>query len=209
VEATTTGRRERKKVEVRVRILGAASELISTDGLDATTVDRIAERAGISQATFFNYFPSKRALVDALVDLLLTEFDRVVDEAHGTGATAMDKLEALFRLSSQMDSCEHRLLRDLIAESLRVPSDRHYGSLGRVRAVFAGDIAESQRRGEARADRSPEALADAMLGLYVSVFLFWTADAAYPVADRLVDAGLLALELMTAPVPAPVPAQRG
>jgi AcrR family transcriptional regulator len=197
--ADTIGRRERKKVAVRERILAVAADLIAADGLADTTVDRIAERADISQATFFNYFPSKRALVESLIDLLLTQFDRVVDEAHGVGATATAKLQALFQISAQMGSCEHRLLRDIIAESLREPTDRHYGSLGRVRSVFAGDIAESQERGEVRSDRSAEALADATLGLYVSVFLFWTADAAYPVADRLVEAGELAIELMANP----------
>jgi len=37
----------------------AALSLAMNDGLTAATIDRIAEKSGISRRTFFNYFPSK------------------------------------------------------------------------------------------------------------------------------------------------------
>ena len=38
----------------------AALELATEHGYDRTTVDRICERAGVSQRTFFNHFPTKQ-----------------------------------------------------------------------------------------------------------------------------------------------------
>jgi AcrR family transcriptional regulator len=55
--------RDRKRAQTRIRIEAAAVELVLRDGLEATTVDAISERADISPRTFFNYFESKDAAV--------------------------------------------------------------------------------------------------------------------------------------------------
>jgi AcrR family transcriptional regulator len=55
----------RKRTATRDRIAVAAAELVATQGLAATTVERIAERAEIGRATFFRYFSSKE---DAVAD---------------------------------------------------------------------------------------------------------------------------------------------
>jgi len=43
----------------RARIAASAFELFATQGYDATTVEAIAESAGVARRTFFRYFPSK------------------------------------------------------------------------------------------------------------------------------------------------------
>lgn len=194
--AMSTGRRERKKQELRERILDAATALFSEQGLDRTTVDQIAESSDIAQTTFFNYFPSKNDLVDALVERLIDLWNAVIDAAHDTDTSAESKIGLLFEASADLTEGQHRLLRDLIAETVRSPMSSPRTSLGRMRALFIGDLAASQERGEVRGDRTAQALADAVLGLYMSVFLFWTTDADYPVADRLRASASLASDLI-------------
>ena len=46
----------------------AALELFLEQGYDSTTVDQIAQRAGVSRATFFNYFSSKADVLWCAVD---------------------------------------------------------------------------------------------------------------------------------------------
>jgi AcrR family transcriptional regulator len=55
----------RKRTATRDRIAAAAAELVAANGLVATTVERIAERAKVGRATFFRYFSSKE---DAVAD---------------------------------------------------------------------------------------------------------------------------------------------
>ena len=55
--------RERNRRRVTLRIISAASGLFKTCGYHSTTMDDIAEKAEISRATLFNYFPSKEALL--------------------------------------------------------------------------------------------------------------------------------------------------
>jgi len=55
--------RERKKLEAWRAIRAAGLALFEEQGYEATTVEQIAAAANVSRATFFNYFPSKEAVV--------------------------------------------------------------------------------------------------------------------------------------------------
>lgn len=52
---------------VRERILAAAYDLFSNQGLGATGVDAIIARAGVAKASFYKYFPSKNDLIQAFL----------------------------------------------------------------------------------------------------------------------------------------------
>lgn len=62
MDAVPKSRREQKKAEVRDALVQAADALFVEQGYEGTTVDQIAERAGVSRRTFFRYFPSKEAI---------------------------------------------------------------------------------------------------------------------------------------------------
>lgn len=62
-----TGLRGRKKARRRREILRCAARLFDRDGVDATTIATIADEAGISPPTVFNYFGSKENILSALV----------------------------------------------------------------------------------------------------------------------------------------------
>ena len=56
------------------RVLGAATECFAEHGVDVT-VDEVARRAGVGHGTVFRRFPTKEALLDAV---LSKELDRVL-----------------------------------------------------------------------------------------------------------------------------------
>jgi AcrR family transcriptional regulator len=58
-DGSAQGVRERKRRETRYRIAETALRLFLAHGFEATTLDLIAEEAGISRRTFFSYFKSK------------------------------------------------------------------------------------------------------------------------------------------------------
>lgn len=58
-------------------ILTAAGQILVTEGPDALNTNRIAERAGVSVGSLYQYFPSKAAVVGALVEARLAEDERV------------------------------------------------------------------------------------------------------------------------------------
>ena len=182
--------------------MDAAAELIAEQGLARTTVDQIAARADIAQTTFFNYFPAKADLVDALVERMV---DRLTGAAPEVGAPVAQRIVALFRASAELSDDHRRVLRDGVADAVRSPSSSAGGGFGRLRALFAEEIATAQARGEVRGDRHPGPLADAVLGIYVAAMLFAGPDADQPAAERLLAGAQLALDLVGSRVADPVP----
>lgn len=72
------------------RILAAAREAFAERGLDVG-VEEIVRRAGVGKATFFRRFPTKDALVLAVLEGFVDEVEAAADEA----AQAADPLEGL------------------------------------------------------------------------------------------------------------------
>ena len=64
----------------RVRVLDAARTAFAEAGLDVG-VEEIARRAGVGKGTLYRRFPTKEALVCAIFEDILLEFERVSDEA--------------------------------------------------------------------------------------------------------------------------------
>jgi AcrR family transcriptional regulator len=63
------GLRERTRRAVRAELQAVAIDLFLRQGFDATTVEQIAEAAGLSRRSFFRYFSSKdEVLARALAD---------------------------------------------------------------------------------------------------------------------------------------------
>ncbi len=60
--------------ETRLRLYEAAIALIGERGYDAATLRDVAERAGVSPALLYRYFPNKRAVVLSLYDQLSETF---------------------------------------------------------------------------------------------------------------------------------------
>ncbi|WP_324277999.1 helix-turn-helix domain-containing protein [Blastococcus brunescens] len=92
----TAGLRERKKLATRQALHEAALRLVADHGLDAVSVDDIAERADVSPRTFFNYFASK---VDAVVGLDPAAPRRMCDAFAGrpAGESPIESLRAVQR----------------------------------------------------------------------------------------------------------------
>jgi AcrR family transcriptional regulator len=63
--------RERKREETSRALARAAYGIVREQGVDAVTADAVAERAGVSRRTFFNYFPSVESVLTASVAELL------------------------------------------------------------------------------------------------------------------------------------------
>src|SRR5260370_4415324 len=71
-------RTDRRKGEVRDRILDAAFELFLSQGIDATKIDAICERADVANRTFFNHFATRQDMIHALAEKRLLHLREVL-----------------------------------------------------------------------------------------------------------------------------------
>lgn len=73
-------RQERSRATVEA-ILEAAAHILVSHGFEATTTRQVAERAGVSIGSLYQYFPSKEALITALVERQVQRVLEVCTEA--------------------------------------------------------------------------------------------------------------------------------
>ena len=64
-------RTELRQRSTRLRLRQAAYELMSAQGVDATTIQQITDAADIGFGTFYNYAPSKEALAQDVLDCMI------------------------------------------------------------------------------------------------------------------------------------------
>ena len=79
----------------RRQIVEAADQLFYSEGLAAVSMDRIAERAGVTKKTLYYHFRSKDELMGAYLD---TRHGRVMDRYQGWAGTSGDASERIARM---------------------------------------------------------------------------------------------------------------
>lgn len=77
-----TGKREATKAQNRRAILNAGQEIFTEMGYGAAGVRDIVRRTGLASGTFYNYFPDKQSVFQAVLDEHTTELRRRLREAR-------------------------------------------------------------------------------------------------------------------------------
>jgi TetR/AcrR family transcriptional regulator of autoinduction and epiphytic fitness len=112
----------------RAAILDAAVAEFRQSGYDATSMDRIADSAGVSKRTVYNHFPSKEALFTQILEQL---WERSVD--------GLD-------LAYRKDRPLREQLLELVKQKLRLLNDANFVDLARV--AIAASIHSPERAQE-------------------------------------------------------------
>ncbi|MGY1435125.1 TetR/AcrR family transcriptional regulator [Streptomyces reniochalinae] len=97
--ARTTSSRSRSAT--RDKLFQAAVTLIAEQGFSSTTVEEIAERAGVAKGTVYYNFASKTELFEELlrhgVELLTADLRQAAGRAEERGGSRVDALDAMVR----------------------------------------------------------------------------------------------------------------
>jgi len=96
----------------REALLCAARRMIENDGVEAVTMDALAEQAGVGKGTVFRRFESRAGLMAALVDEFEIDWRAAVRGGPpplGPGAPALDRLLAMGRSRMELN-LTHALL---------------------------------------------------------------------------------------------------
>ena len=131
LEARTETRR-RRKAERPQEILEAAFVEFSRNGYAMTTLDRVAEHAGVTKGTIYVYFENKEHLFISMVrEVTKAALDTVHEMLETHEGTTADLLRAQFSFIYQHiveDRRRREVLRMLIAEAPRFPelADRYH-----------------------------------------------------------------------------------
>jgi len=156
----TLSRRERKKFETHQSLLDAALTLFREKGYEDTTVEEITERADVAKGTFFNYFPSKEALLNDLAMWHFSQLHEALDVGRGAPASPVARIKLLVRLLHEQTSSDRRLFQRAFATRLSGPPPSHHPAKRRLSSLLWDLVKEAQASGEIRADVEAELVSD-------------------------------------------------
>ncbi len=111
-------KQDRSRVTVDA-ILTAAAHILTEDGYDTASTNRIAERAGVSIGSLYQYFPNKEAIITALRERHIDEMAEIVESvvnqtAHQPIDLALHELVKACVAAHQIDPTLHQVLSEQV-----------------------------------------------------------------------------------------------
>ena len=158
--------------DARSRIADAARELFASQGYDRTTVDAIAERAGVGRRTFFRYFRSKD-------DVIFPDHERI-EAATAAHLAALEDVPPVRAICSgaklifrtYVDDSAVSVQRYGLSRSVPALRDREIASISRYNRLFSRYL--RQRLGEEHGVRLyADVVAAAVVAAHNEVLRAW------------------------------------
>jgi AcrR family transcriptional regulator len=166
-------RREPQQARSRARvaqILAAADAILTEEGMEALTVRRIADRAGVPVGSLYQFFPDKGSVVDALAAAYIGEFDAAIEDLVESAASGdwtdpvgrmIDAFVALYR--SHPGYVALWTGRHLSPELARADEANNKAIAAGVQAILADQVGLADGASLERAAQVAVRTADALL----------------------------------------------
>ena len=167
------GLREEKKQATRTAIADTSLQLFREKGFSATRVQDITDRLRISEATFFNYFPTKESVLEAVADGLIEQSVALLSaEATDTRRPVCERItDVAGAFADQLDGDPELIV--LLAGNTRYFLGTRTERFDRALALLSQLFAEGQTRGEVRDDISAPHLAELFLSATFGAIQNW------------------------------------
>ena len=178
-----SGLRAQKKADKNRRILEAATTLFRKVGYDSARIEDIAEMAGVSVGTFYNYFKNKGDMLMATVSMEVEEVlaagDAIIARDHDEVAPAFSELigkyydHSLTYLSKEM----WRTAMSLSIAQPETPFSKRYTALDhRLSKQVCALIRTLQDRGVVRGDVDCDAVGELLFNNVNMMFIEFVKD---------------------------------
>lgn len=198
--AAEMNRADRRKHELRERILTAAYELFLLQGVSATTIEEICARADVANRTFFNHFSTRHEMLQALAERRLTGFHEVVLDGCSDATprhliTLFDKIAA--EMAGLGDNYRDVVGAMITATGYGIPrgSSLHSTFFELVKSgVAAGDVVTVH---------DPLTLADVIVGALSGAIVNWATDQTYSLTSNMHDLAVALADLLSGHDPKP------
>jgi AcrR family transcriptional regulator len=163
----------------RDAILDAAEQVFRRCGCREAKVTDIAEQAGVSVGTLYNYFPSKDEVFESLFDRGRSRFFDFVEQTPAQGSP-LDQLQATLERAFGFIE-EHGLgFTTYLRLGSEVPSETtHFERLGsaedraRYMALLESILSRAVEAGQVRSDVEPSVLASGLYSLMNGLVFAW------------------------------------
>jgi AcrR family transcriptional regulator len=192
------------RADVRERILACAVELFAAHGYDATSVQQVVARAGVTKGALYHYFAAKEDLLFEIYHSLLTDQLASLDAIVARGADPAATLREIIRSLAETTSENSRAVAVFSREASRLDEERWQtlrAEWRRYQDTVRGIIRDAQDSGVFATHASPEVISWAIFGVNTSMPTWFRPDGpkkAVEIADELADFVLAGLRPVVA-----------
>lgn len=171
--------REKLRSEVRRdQLTDATLAVLADHGLRGLSLAAVARRVGLTASAIYRHFPSKDAMLDAVLDRLRERLHGAIAAARADSADPIEALHRLLERHTQLVRHNRALPRVVLSDDYHIG---HPERRQRLLGVFSGyldgvaDIMrQGQRLGRIRTDVNAHSLAILFLGLIQPAGVLWT-----------------------------------
>lgn len=174
VELPHSGRRERRRTEIRERLFRSALRLFAERGFMETTVEDITEAADVGKGTFFNYFRTKEHVLATFGAERLAAIERARDRTRkGPVMPVLRDLPVDLVGHTTENAALLRAIYGAHASCAPVRAELHK-RLQIGRRLLAEIFSIAQNRGEVRRDISAAEIARLVQIVLLGMILAWS-----------------------------------
>lgn len=182
---------QEQKIEIRKKIIRASVGIVIKKGLKNATMREIARKAEISDATIYNYFPAKEAIVYGYYkEQLETVIERLRKVEGFNEYTFQEQLQTFFETSLEVFLPE----REFVQETFNVvffSIGQSYSRLKPIRTLFY-DIIDDVFQAAIEVEELPEQIFGEIVyqlfwDYYIGLVIYWLSDQ----SDHFMDTSLL------------------
>jgi AcrR family transcriptional regulator len=161
------------RLEKRLKIAHAASELIFQQGFNETSMAQIASKTGIGKSTIYDYFSSKEEIILLLLDEPLAEVRSRAEEIIEGSGSASERIKGVLEMHLEVLLRDKAFIFKLSFESQRLPLDvqaRHETKRQAYQELLRGLVREGIADGSFR-QVDPDLSVKILLSILSSVIL--------------------------------------
>lgn len=172
-------RRRIPAAERRKLILDAALDAFAAGGYQETTLDDVAEKAGVSKALIYEHFSSKRDLFKEILETWVGELlGRVLSAATAAGERSEDRLvagvEGLLIFVEERRDAWRLLIRHRAADDVSETFDRLFEEVARIiGALMAPEMPKSSLPEGADFELVLDAMSRQLIGSVTAIANWW------------------------------------
>ncbi|MGV9408590.1 TetR/AcrR family transcriptional regulator [Nocardia sp. NPDC003693] len=185
-------RMERRKLETRRDILDAAFECFAERGYHATSISHIVKKVGVAQGTFYQYFESKRDIIDQVIDEMMGRLAAALAAVPPDASTTMSdyrrQTELITDALTAAFTADVRAVRLLMLQAAAVDDEmaaRVLSFYDLAAALNAAYLQHGVDAGYFRSDIDVDCAARAINGMLFAAATYRLTDPPEATFDRL------------------------
>ena len=168
--------RQARKDELRRRLYETTVELFRERGFDGTRVKDVIDRVGVSEATFYNYFPTKEAVLQQSAGETKGFYGVFLHHLVARGdEPVVDRLQELVRVMAFVCSADREFLATVLSRtslfsgSVGLGKEEDLANFDTLATLFD----QGQQRGEITLGYDPLQLAEVFISIQMLTITNW------------------------------------